>query len=106
MTLSTRVEQAGEGSFMLDCAIHQSLYDDGDPRLKFMPKPYTVSIDAALSLVPDDMRDEIEIVTLHQVARVVINLNHGPDDGPYYGSSEVNSIPLAICAAALKARGL
>ena len=65
---------------------------------------YTKSLDAALSLVPEDMRDEIEITTLYQVARVGINLNHGPDGGPFYGSNESNSIPLAICAAALRAR--
>ena len=65
---------------------------------------YTSSIDAALTLVPSEMRDEIEITTLYQVARVGINLNHGPQDGPYYGSNQCNSIPLALCAAALRAR--
>lgn len=70
-----------------------------------VPLPaYTASIDAALTLVPKDMRDELEITTLHQVARVALNLNHGPDDGPYYGSHACNSIPLALCIAALRAQ--
>ncbi len=63
-------------------------------------------LDAAMLLIPDDMRDEIEITTIYRVARVGINLNHGPDDGPYYGENVCNSIPLAITAAALKARAL
>lgn len=61
-------------------------------------------LDAAMMLVPDDMRDELEITTLYQVARVGINLNHGPDSGPFYGEDLGNSIPLALCRAALKAR--
>lgn len=68
-------------------------------------RSYTASIDTALTLVPEEMRDEISITTLHCVARVAINLNHAPDDGPYYGSSEYNSIPIALCIAALRARG-
>lgn len=75
-----------------------------DMRVRYSPPAYTASIDAAMTLIPDEMRDEIEITTLHQVARVGINLNHAPDDGPYYGSHECNSIPLAICIAALLAR--
>lgn len=65
---------------------------------------FTASLDAAMSLVPEEMRDEIEITTLYKVARVGINLNHGPDGSPFYGSNESSSIPLAICAAALRAR--
>jgi hypothetical protein len=65
---------------------------------------YTASLDAAMTLIPDDMRDEIEITTLYQVARVTINMNHGPDGSPFYGSNKCNSIPLALCAAALRAR--
>lgn len=68
-----------------------------------IPKNYTASIDAAMTLIPKDMADEIEIVTIYQIARVSINLNHGPDSGPFYGANVCNSIPLAICAAALLA---
>lgn len=72
----------------------------------FCIAPYfTKSIDAAMSLVPEGM-EELEIATIYGVARVGINLNHGPDDGPYYGESLSGDIALAICHAALKARGL
>lgn len=59
---------------------------------------------AAMMLVPEEMRDEIEITTLYCIARVSINLNHGPDGSPFYGSNVSNSIPLALAAAALRAR--
>lgn len=61
-------------------------------------------LDAAMMLVPEAMRDEIEIKTLYRIARVALNLNHGPDGGPFYGSNECNSIPLALLAAILRAR--
>lgn len=73
-------------------------------RNTFAVPRFTASIDAALTLVPEGMRDEIEITTLYQIARVTINMNHGPDGGPFYGSNVCNSISLAICAAALRAR--
>lgn len=59
--------------------------------------------DAALMLVPVGMHDEIEITTLYLVARVTINMNHGPDGSPFYGSNECNSLPLALADAALRA---
>lgn len=69
----------------------------------FVSPVFTASIDAAMSLVPEGMRDEIEITTLYLVARVTINMNHGPDGSPFYGSNDSNSIPLALCAASLRA---
>jgi len=60
--------------------------------------------DAALMLVPEDMRDEMETTTLYQVARVTINMNHGDDGSPYYGENDCNYVPLAIVDAALRAR--
>ncbi len=115
MTLADRIEQAEGPSRELDAEIALlvgapcgrrsgwSNADNGDYYVIDECAPaYTASIDAALTLVPEGMRDEIEITTLYQVARVAINLNHGPDDGPYYGSNARNSIPLAICAAALR----
>lgn len=61
-------------------------------------------VDAALMLVPEGMRDEIAITTLYQVARVEINMNHGPDGSPFYGSNVCNLIAMAIVSAAFKAR--
>ncbi len=73
-------------------------------RAKVAAPKFTGSIDAAMALIPADMRDELEISTLYQHARVSINLNHGTDGCPFYGSNACNSIPLAITAAALRAR--
>lgn len=60
--------------------------------------------DAALMLVPDDMRDEMETTTLYQAARVIINMNHGDDGSPFYGENACNCVPLAIVDASLRAR--
>jgi hypothetical protein len=60
--------------------------------------------DAALMLVPDDMRDEMETTTLYCVARVTINMNHGGQGSPFYGENVCNYVPLAIADAALRAR--
>lgn len=61
-------------------------------------------VDAALMMVPEGMRDEIEITTLYCVARATINMNHGPDSGPFYGTNHCNVISLALAAAILRAR--
>jgi hypothetical protein len=76
--------------------------DPAGKRAIRVPSPAT-SIDDAISIVPEDMRDEIEITTLYRVARVTINMNHGPDGSPFYGENVCNSIPLAICDAAMRA---
>lgn len=60
---------------------------------------YTASIDAAISLIGED---EFEMTNLYGVARVTVH-NQG-DFGPSYGSSECNSLPIAICIAALRAK--
>lgn len=101
MALADRIEQAEGPSRSLDTEILLFVNPQAHPLS--IPPHYTTSIDAALSLVPEEMRDEIEISTLYRVARVGINLNHTEDDGLYYGKNEANSIPLAICAAALRA---
>jgi hypothetical protein len=117
-TLPDRIESAACGSRELDAEIFNALatavhHEGGWTHLEIGGRmfhadreapAYTTSIDAAMTLVPEEMRDEIEIVTLYRVARVTINMNHTPDSGPFYGSNEANSIPLALCAAALRAR--
>lgn len=110
LALADRCEAATGADRELDLAVYRTHFDGPDRfgttargKVQGIVPRYTASIDAALTLVPYGMRDEIEITTLYQVARVGINLNHGPDDGPHYGSNECNSIPLAICAAALRA---
>lgn len=59
---------------------------------------------AALTLVPSNMRDEMQITTIYCVARVEINMNHGDDASPFYGENACNVMSMAIAAAALKAR--
>lgn len=59
---------------------------------------------AALLMVPPNMIDEWEASTLYCVARVTINMNHGNDGAPFYGTNECNVLSLAIAQAALRAR--
>ena len=63
---------------------------------------YTASIDAALTLVPDGM--EYEITTLYGIARVAVGLNAEP--GPFYAEDPSGNVAIALCIAAIKARGL
>ena len=64
------------------------------------PLYYTTSIDAAVMLVPEGA--EWDLTTLYGVARVAVGLNM--DEGPHYASHEGGRLPMAICAAALRAR--
>lgn len=59
---------------------------------------FTASIDAAFSLLPGE---EIELTNLYGVARATVH--NGSDYGPFYGSHVCNSLPIALCIAALKA---
>jgi hypothetical protein len=59
-------------------------------------------IGAALMLVPDG--DEYDMSTIYGCARAGINLNHGQDDGPHYGSNECGCLSLAILSAVLSAQ--
>ena len=58
-------------------------------------------IGAALMLVPEGW--EYDMSTVYGVARASININHGPDDGPHYGSNACGCLSLAILAAVLAA---
>jgi len=64
------------------------------------------SLDAALALAERVLgRDqEYEITTLYNIARVTLNMNHDDVSGPFYGSNECCVVPLAICAATLRAK--
>jgi len=59
-------------------------------------------IGAALMLVPEGW--EYDMSTVYGVARASININHGPDDGPHYGSNACGCLSLAILAAVLSAQ--
>lgn len=61
---------------------------------------YTASIDAAVSLAESAISGvELEITNLYSAARVTLYL----ENGTFYGSSEINSIPLSLCLATLRA---
>ncbi len=104
LALAKRCEAATGPDRTLDAYIEMAVRHVAGSLYRYKSPKYTGSIDDALTLVPAGMGDEIEITTLYLVARVGVNLNHGNDGSPFYGSSEVNSIPLALCAAALRAR--
>lgn len=64
------------------------------------PDRYTASIDAAVALAERALPGvELELTNLYNVARAT--LHH--ETGPFYGSSAINSLPIAICLAVLRA---
>ena len=67
---------------------------------KTLVPPYTSSIDAAMTLVPEGM--EKDFTDLYGVARVSVGINAEP--GPFYGTHEGGSLAIALCIAALRAR--
>lgn len=98
--LLTRLEQATEGSEELDVAIGREWYGYGpeDPLWHMMP--FSRSLDAALTLVPDDayywcVRTE----ELGHSAHITAHLSATTKSGV------VATPALALCIAALRARG-
>lgn len=66
----------------------------------FPAKNYTASIDAAIALAERAIPGvELELTNLYNVARAT--LHH--ETGQFYGASESNSLPVAICLAVLSA---
>lgn len=86
-------------------AFDEWLIRDGDPCLIAAPL-HTISLDAALALAERVLGtdQEYEITTLYNIARVTLNMNHGDESGPFYGSNDCCVVPLAICAATLRAK--
>lgn len=62
------------------------------------PLQYLTSLDAALSLIPET---EYSLTNLYGVARAHVEM--GNEYGGHHGSNECNSMPLAVCAAMLRA---
>lgn len=102
--LVEKLEAAEVGSRSLDQAVWLAT---GGWEGVNAPPSFTTSLDAALALAERLLPgQEYEITTLYGVARVGLNLNHGEDGGPFYGENVCGSVPLAVCAAAVKARAL
>lgn len=119
------LEKADGPSTKLDEAIHRCLkiplnkyavpdgYEDYGPSgdIRYAPNEYTSSIDAALTLVPDRMCWSVERRDNYACAKVFRydwRLSGGPRDISYSeeaGHFREPSPAIALCIAALKARG-
>ena len=101
MTLSTRVEQAGDGSFVLDCEIAQAV---GSGCVN-PPRAYTASLGDAWSLIPPD---HFWHVGTNGDGSFAACCQTGGEDDEARSLEWTNAAQasLALCAAALKARGL
>lgn len=117
--LIERLEAAEVGSRELDLRVFEKFdlvdgerwsdadleYALTDPDRTINPPRLTQSLDAALALAERVLPgQEYEITTVYNVARVALNMNHGCDGGPFYGSNDCCNVPLAICAAILRAK--
>ncbi len=104
--LIARLEAAEAGSRELDYAIKVWLEPIDDYWAIRVAADWTTSLDAALALAERVLGtgQEYEITTLYNIARVTLNMNHGEESGPFYGSNDCCVVPLAICAATLRAK--
>jgi hypothetical protein len=70
----------------------------GGLKADYAPHPYTSSLDAALTLVPEWKHNRhIEFGTLESIAWAYVCVDHGPGH-----DSTASTEPLALCAAALR----
>ena len=112
--LIARLEAAEAGSHELDKAVAVACGSTinvwaeiaADGTFLGSVRPVTTSLDAALALADRVLGtdQEYEITTLYNIARVTLNMNHGDESGPFYGSNDCCVVPLAICAATLRAK--
>lgn len=116
--LITRLENADGPSRELDLAIALAVgIDAKDGARVFADRPhpvekdamgwiplrhFTSSIDAAITLVPEGA--EWNATNIYGIARTEVGLNFN-DYGPFYGERKDGNIAIALCIAALKARG-
>lgn len=115
MTLIEKLEAAQVGSHELDVAIYLKVYDrepdtteevvwDELVQVTSCP-PYTTSLDAAMSLIPDhlrlaDLHEDIISTSWHALIG-----QRGVGTKANYHEARAATAPLALSAAALKARG-
>ena len=101
MTLIERLEAAPEGSRELDRWVQRGLVRVADVR--FSCPAYTTSTDAALSMVPEGWSWHIHWIAWN--AALKANASIGNLGGDRAFQSIAPTPALAICIAALKARG-
>ena len=97
--LIERLREAKEGSADLDKEIALAAYPN--PQGNWVMRPYSTSIDAALTMLGEGW--EYEITTLYGVAHVELPLNANDID-PQIGRRVDGNVPLALCEAIMKAR--
>jgi hypothetical protein len=117
--LIARLEKAKEGRPLLDWYIYWSLHPDysgqsiSEPRtdddyriLHHLVAPFTTSLDAALTLVPDGWGINIHLSPQHHNCEQSASLMRG--DPPYFDGEEIAvsgaTAIIALCIASLKAR--
>ncbi len=116
--LIARLEAATEGSRELDRLIHNSRKLSAG--INITAEPYTTSLDAALTLVPEGCAAEIHVGLgdIYSAATVFVprrgvddqkrrTTRYEPHDAPAVKNGKASQQPaaLAVCIAALKARG-
>jgi hypothetical protein len=103
LELADRVEAATGPDRKLDALIGAAVrkraprYRNDPPS---NPKHFTASLDAAMTLLSDG--SEYDLTNLYGVARAHVDMAN--EYGGHHGSNECGSMPLAVCAAALRAR--
>lgn len=113
IALAERCEQAEGPSYELDREIMFAMMPDSVKKQRMIdgivsapwPAKYTASIDAALTLVPEGWS---VLCAWNPTGRCKCDLSDGPMDGRsrrWVGAEPSATPALALCAAALKARG-
>lgn len=105
--LIARLEAATGGRFVLDCEIWLVIHPDDGVVVLHNPLPYTSSIDAALTLVPEGMAWTLGQNVHHRYWQACVN-DLAADGSPVArgesGHRDSKSPALALCIAALKSR--
>jgi hypothetical protein len=96
--LIARLEAATEGSRELDEAVSEFVFME--TRITPFRRPYTTSLDAALTLVREG--DEWSVTNLYGFAQAEVGLNDS--DGSHTCRRKDDNVVLALCIACLKAR--
>lgn len=110
LKLAERCEQATGPDRELDYAIADAALGSIKPPFRRgYCERYTASLDAAMTLVPEETRWPWNVTIATAYRSVSVIPNHGDSYGvndPFCGHSrgKAATVPLAICAAALRAR--
>ncbi|TMV05000.1 hypothetical protein [Brucella haematophila] len=105
MTLIDRLSKLEGPDWEISCEVLSSLISIDDPDAKDFygsGQDYTASVDAAIALAERLFPGtEYEFTNLYNIVRVTIEMNG--EYGGFHGE-HVNSLPIAICIAILRAK--